>query len=86
MIDPLAAVFATALPAYGPFMQPLPVWDYWVWLLLPLSLAISLVYKSVRVDPMRRVPLEAVRLALWIVTIMAAAAVALLLLVALLSR
>ena len=85
MTDPLA-LLAAALPAYRPFMQPLPVWDYWVWLLLPLSLAISVVYKSVRIDSMRRVPLEALRLAVWIVTVMAAAAVALLLLVRFLAR
>lgn len=85
MIDPLAALPAAAL-AYRPFFQPLGVWDYWIWLLLPLSFAISLVYKSVRVDSMRRVPLEAVRLTLWIITVMAAAAVALLLLVKAFSR
>jgi hypothetical protein len=67
--------------AYRPFLDPLKVWDYWLWLLLPLCLGVSLVYKSVRVDSMRRVPAEAVKATFWIVVGMAAAAGALLLLV-----
>lgn len=89
MIDPLAAA-ASALPgvaaAYAPFLHPLPVWDYWVWLLLPLCFAVAVVYKSVRVDAMRRVPAEATKFTVWIVVGMAVAAGALLLLVNVLSR
>ena len=72
-------------PAVTPFLHPLPVWDYWVWLLVPLCLGVSIVYKSVRIDSMRRLPLEAVRTTIWIVVGMAVAAGALLLLVNALS-
>lgn len=85
MIDPLALLPPGAL-AYRPFLEPLAVWDYWIWLLLPLAFGISVVYKSVRVDSMRRLPLEAVRLTIWIVAAMAIAAAALLLLVRIMSR
>jgi hypothetical protein len=64
-----------------PFLEPMKVWDYWIWLLLPLCFGVSLVYKSVRVDSMRGVPFEAVKATFWIVVGMAAAAGALLLLV-----
>lgn len=84
MIDLLPGL--SQVLAYRPFLDPLPVWDYWVWLLLPLSLAISVVYKSVRADSMRRVPAEAIRLTIWIVAAMGAAAVALMLLVAAFAR
>lgn len=63
------------------FLEPLKVWDYWPWLLLPLCLGVSLVYKSVRVDNMRKVPVEAVKATLWIVGGMGLAAVGLWLLV-----
>ena len=45
--------------AYIPFWNPLPVWDYWYLLLVPLSLGISIVYKSVKCHRMRQVPREA---------------------------
>ena len=72
--------------AYTPFLHPMKVWDYWPWLLLPLCLGVSIVYKSVRVESMRRVPLEAVRATFWIVAGMAGAALALLLLVRWMAR
>ena len=81
MIISLALLPPAAALAFRPFLQPLPVWDYWPWLLLPLTFAISVVYKSVRAESMRQVPLDAIRLTLWIVTAMAAAAAALMLLV-----
>jgi hypothetical protein len=49
----------TAPLAYTPFWNPLPVWDYWYWLLIPLSLGISIVYKSVKCHRMSQVPREA---------------------------
>ncbi|NIA07551.1 MAG: hypothetical protein GWP14_07950 [Actinobacteria bacterium] len=30
------------------FHQPLPVADYWLWLVFPICLALSLVYKTTR--------------------------------------
>jgi hypothetical protein len=70
-----------ALLAYTPFMDPLKVWDYWPWLLLPLCFAVSVVYKSVREESMRRVPAESAKATFWIVAGMAAAAAGLFLVV-----
>ncbi len=67
--------------AYTPFLQPLKVWDYWLWLALPLCFGVSLVYKSVRVDRMAKVPIEALKATFWILLGMGVAAIALLLLV-----
>jgi hypothetical protein len=67
--------------AYTPFMQPLHVWNYWPWLLLPLCFGVSVVYKSVREHRMARVPTEAAKATFWIVLAMAAAAVGLFLMV-----
>lgn len=65
---------AAAILAYTPFMDPLKVWNYWPWLLLPLCLGVSIVYKSVREESMSRVPAEALKATFWIVAGMAAAA------------
>jgi hypothetical protein len=72
--------------AYRPFLEPLKVWDYWPWLIVPLCFAVSLVYKCVRVSDVRRAPLEAVIATFWILAGMAAAAAGLLLLVQLVAR
>lgn len=68
------------------FLEPLKLWDYWYWLLPPLCFGVSLVYKSIRVESVRRVPVEALKATLWIVAGMAAAAAALLLLVRMVAR
>lgn len=60
--------------AYVPFLRPLPVWDYWPLLLLPLVAAVAVVYKSVKCATMREVPREAASIAFWIVLGMTAAA------------
>jgi len=57
-----------------PFIQPLPAWDAWPWLAVPLCLAISIVYKSVKCQSMKQVPHEAAGIFLWIIFGMAAAA------------
>jgi hypothetical protein len=62
---------------YQPFKKPAPVWDYWYLLLLPLCLAISIVYKSVRCESMRRVPRDALVLFAFIIVVMVASAWAL---------
>ena len=45
--------------AYTPFMQPLPAWDVWYLLALPLCAGVSIVYKSIKCREMRQVPREA---------------------------
>lgn len=62
---------------YKAFQQPAHVWDYWYLLLLPLCLAISIVYKSIRCESMKRVPREAILLFVFIIVVMVATASAL---------
>jgi hypothetical protein len=68
------------------FVRPLPLWDYWVWLLVPLSLGVAIVYKSVKCRTMDQVPREAAVLTFWILAVMVAVAAALAGLVYLLER
>ena len=63
--------------AYTPFLYPLPIWDYWPWLLIPLTAGVAIVYKSVKCQSMRQVPREALVIFVWILVGMAAAAGAL---------
>ncbi len=74
------------LLAYRLFLDPLPVWNYWVVLILPLCLAVSVVYKSMKCRSMSQVPWEAAVIFLWIIGGFTAAAVALMLLVNWLAR
>ena len=60
--------------AYRPFLDPLPVWDQWYLLLLPLCVAVSVVYKSIKCATMRQVPAEATRTTVYIIIGMVAAA------------
>jgi len=59
--------------AYQPFLSPLPVWDYWAWLIIPLTLGVSIVYKSIRCRSMRQVPRQAFEISLYILFCMALA-------------
>ena len=67
------------LLAWAPFLDPIPVWSnaVWPWLLLPLTLGVSIVYKSVKCRTMRQVPREAAVIATLIILGMIAAAVVL---------
>lgn len=55
--------------AWTPFLDPIPIWSnaVWPWLIVPLTIAVSLVYKSVKCRHMRQVPREAAVIALWII-------------------
>jgi hypothetical protein len=66
----------------------LPVWDNtcWPWLLLPLCVAVSLVYKSIRCRTMKEVPRETLSITITIIVGMAAAALVLALVVRGLER
>jgi hypothetical protein len=57
---------ACVILGYVPFMQPLPAWDVWYLLALPLCAAVSIVYKSIRCRSMRKVPREAAKATGWI--------------------
>ena len=62
---------------YAAFRKPLPAWDVWYLLLLPLCFGIAIVYKSIRCDAMARVPRQALELFVFIVVVMVLAAGAL---------
>jgi hypothetical protein len=66
--------------AYTFFFDPLPIWTtdwYWSLLLLPLCLAVAVVYKCVRCRSMSEVPREAAELFITIVVGMVLTAAAL---------
>ena len=64
------------LLGYIPFLRPLPVWQDggWPWLLLPLCVAVAIVYKSIKAPSMREAPKQAAFITIWILAAMGAAA------------
>ncbi len=74
------------LATYRPFLDPLPVWDYWFVLIIPLCAAVAIVYKSMKCRSMRQVPREAGAIILWIIGGFACAAVVLMVVVKWLER
>ena len=60
-----------------PFLQPLPVWDQWYLLILPLCIAVSVVYKSIKCKSMKKVPMQAAIITAWILLSFFAAGVGL---------
>ncbi|HWE01129.1 MAG TPA: hypothetical protein VG326_01875 [Tepidisphaeraceae bacterium] len=84
-----ALIFAfLAVEGYRLFKDPLPVWQEsrWPWLLLPLVIAVSVVYKSIRCKSMKSVPREAATISAMIILGMGLAAIALAVLVRGLER
>jgi len=67
----------SSMLAYTPFVTPLPIWDYWMVLLLPLSIAVAIVYKSIKCQSMSQVPREAAIITVWIIVGFALAGAAL---------
>ncbi len=70
------------LAAYRPFIDSIQaiapdITAYWLWLLLPLVVAIALVYKTTKVHSMRELPWAAAKMSLQIVLYMALAAISL---------
>jgi len=66
---------APLLRALAPlFVRPLPVWNYWWLLLVPLCAGISIVYKSIKCSSIRQVPWEASVITVWMIASMVAAA------------
>ena len=60
--------------AYRPFLDPMPIWDDWMILIVPLCVAVAVVYKSMKCRSMKQVPREAGVIVLWILGGFAAAA------------
>jgi hypothetical protein len=63
--------------AWRPLLDPLPLHEQWMWLLLPLSAAIAVVYKTLKLDDLRQLPRQAARLTVLIVVSMIVAAIGL---------
>jgi len=68
--------------AFTPLFDPLPALypgmdDYWLWLVVPLVVAISVVYKGTRVKELRALPKAAMVMTVQILVLMVFAAVAL---------
>jgi prolipoprotein diacylglyceryltransferase len=74
-------IAALLAQGYRPFLTPLPVWDYWYALIVPLCFAVSVVYKAMRCKSMRDVPRQAALITLYILLAMVAAAVLLVVIV-----
>ena len=68
------AVSQVGTLAYRPFLDPLVSDDMWLVLMLPLILAIALVYKTIKVDDNRVLFKQTFYLCMQIVLFMAAAA------------
>jgi hypothetical protein len=81
-----AAAAAPAEESFRPFWQPLPVWDYWYLLLLPLCVGVSVVYKAIKCRDMKQVPREAAVIFVMIILGMVLAAALLLLLVRVMEK
>ena len=62
-----AAIATTPPTGWRPFLNPMPIWDAWFWTLLPLALAIALVYKAIKTPDVGRIPRETAALTAWIV-------------------
>ena len=62
---------------FRPFLDPLPIDLYWMILLIPMVLAISVVYKTIKTDRLGKIPRESAVLAAQIVAFMIMAAAAL---------
>jgi hypothetical protein len=81
---PHLASVVTGILAWTPFLQPMPGgWrdSVWPWFMLPLCLAVSVVYKSIKCESMRHVPRQAVEITVWIILGMGGAAALLAILV-----
>lgn len=74
-------MLAQAAEPYRLFLDPLPVWNVWYLLLLPLCTGIAVVWKSIKCESMRRVPVQAAVLLFWILLTMVLAGAGLAILV-----
>jgi hypothetical protein len=76
LLAPLLAAGAP-LPSWRPFVSPLLMGPWWPLTVVPLVLAIALVYKAIKIDDARQWPMQTLRLTGQILVIMVLAAVAL---------
>jgi hypothetical protein len=62
------------LLAYTPFLDPLPLDGQWLLLLIPLAIAIALVYKTIKLPHLVQLPRQTAVLAAQILVFMVLAA------------
>jgi hypothetical protein len=60
--------------AWVPLLEPMGVDEYWVLLLLPLVIGISVVYKAIRMENLTRLPRQAMYMSAQILVFLTAAA------------
>ncbi|MEZ6192679.1 MAG: hypothetical protein R3C45_15500 [Phycisphaerales bacterium] len=80
ILSPIAGLLANITPvvlAFRPFLDPVPVDRYWMLMLLPMVVAIAVVYKTIKTDRLEKIPRETTVLAAQIVAFMVMAAAAL---------
>ncbi|MEX0774296.1 MAG: hypothetical protein WD042_01140 [Phycisphaeraceae bacterium] len=68
---------ATLTLAWQPFFEPLTLGHAWLFLIIPMALAIAVVYKAIRLDDLSLLPRKALVMAGQIVVCMALGAVVL---------
>lgn len=69
LASPLASV------AWVPLIEPMPIESFWPALLVPLAVAIAVVYKTIKIEDLRQLPRQAMVLTSQIVVLMALAAI-----------
>jgi hypothetical protein len=73
----LPSLAATMAFHYTPFVDPLPIDSVWYLFILPLTAAIAVVYKAIKLDDLSLLPRQAASLTFQIVVFMILAAAAL---------
>jgi hypothetical protein len=61
-------------PAWQPFHEPLRIGRYWIVLLVPMVVAIAVVYKTIKVEDLSQLPRQAATLSMHIIVFMVLAA------------
>jgi uncharacterized protein HemY len=54
------------IASFRPFLDPLDMHDWWFVLIVPIALLVSLAYKAVRVDELRKLPRQVLAMSLQI--------------------
>ncbi len=64
----------SAVLAYRPFLEPLPIEPAWLWLCVPLVLGVAVVYKTIKLPTLEKLPQQSLLLATQVLLFMAAGA------------
>lgn len=71
----MIALLPPLLLAWRPLLDPIDIDRHWVWLLVPLVVAVALVYKTLKLPTLKHLAIETARLSLYILFLMLLAAV-----------